>query len=1081
LSIASQLSFFYSSTGTVSIASTANSTSTTTGALVVSGGLGVSGNIYFGGNLYQNGTVFTGSGGGASSSGTSVTISDSAPASPSAGNLWWDSSVGNLAIYYNDGDSSQWVDAVSAYVFPSTVNNLTITTSTQASSTITGALIVTGGAGIGGNLYVGGQMYMGGLTVAAGSTLTNLILSSTSSSTSTTTGALIVTGGAGIGGSVNIGGSLTIGTTLLVNGTALSPVSISDSAPTSPSSGQLWWDSSVGNLAIYYNDGDTSQWVDAVSSYVFPSTINNLTITTSTQATSTTTGALIVTGGAGIGGSMYVASTSYIAGAQIITTATIGNYAAASGGGTGTTSTFVISNITQSSNTFSGALQVWGGAGVGGNMYIGGNTVIQSTTNSTSTNTGALVVRGGVGLSGNLYISGSIVDVTAGVIIGGQTTGTTSTFLISNTTTSTSTTTGAFVVSGGAGIGGNLYVGGDIVASKLTIEYTTITTTVVTTDDIIRTSNSTVSTSTTTGALVITGGVGIGGTLYAGAIYSSGTLLSSGRATVSDSAPTSPLSGQLWWDSSVGNLAIYYNDGDSSQWVDAVNTVAGGSSSSSSSGSSSTGTIVTISDNAPSSPSTGTLWWDSSVGNLVIYYNDGDSSQWVDAVNSVAKSSSFDSITVSGNAGIGTSSPPQKLTVNGAAGNPATSGSTQNGITRLSNTTDNGVLDIGIKAGGTGAWLQSTDGGASGMANQYPLLLNPVGGNVGIGVSSTIAKLTVINTADVNKQIVFSDNATYYGSVSHNAGTGSNEYRTEASGLHRFFQGTSATADLILNASGNLGLGVTPSANEFGKNLQINQTILNDDNAGTNHLTKNAFYNSGWKYISTDFASKYTQASSVHSWYTAPSGTAGNAITFTQAMTLNASGNLLLGTTSQFPSATSRLAIGYNVADFVTTMQNSNASPFGTYIKYSGAAPNNSSNEFIYCHDGTLRFSVMSNGGISNYSGNNVNLSDRREKTNFAPAKSYLDVICAIPIQTFNYIDQNLEEDGGLTLGVVAQDVQAVAPELVMESNKGTKEEPKMRLSIYQTDLQYALMKCIQEQQALIESLTERLTALESK
>jgi hypothetical protein len=123
--------------------------------------------------------------------------------------------------------------------------------------------------------------------------------------------------------------------------------------------------------------------------------------------------------------------------------------------------------------------------------------------------------------------------------------------------------------------------------------------------------------------------------------------------------------------------------------------------------------------------------------------------------------------------------------------------------------------------------------------------------------------------------------------------------------------------------------------------------------------------------------------------------------------------------------------------------------------------------------------SVRSNGGIANFSANNANLSDRREKTNFAPAKSYLDVICAIPVQTFNYIDQNMEEDGGLTLGVVAQDVEAVAPELVSESNWGTEEAPKMRLSIYQTDLQYALMKCIQEQQALITALTTRITALE--
>lgn len=75
-----------------------------------------------------------------------------------------------------------------------------------------------------------------------------------------------------------------------------------------------------------------------------------------------------------------------------------------------------------------------------------------------------------------------------------------------------------------------------------------------------------------------------------------------------------------------------------------------------------------------------------------------------------------------------------------------------------------------------------------------------------------------------------------------------------------------------------------------------------------------------------------------------------------------------------------------------------------------------------------------------------------------------------------------MEGDSGLTLGVVAQDVQAVAPELVTESNWANKDdEPKMRLSIYQTDLQYALMKCIQEQQAIITALTTRITALENK
>jgi len=72
------------------------------------------------------------------------------------------------------------------------------------------------------------------------------------------------------------------------------------------------------------------------------------------------------------------------------------------------------------------------------------------------------------------------------------------------------------------------------------------------------------------------------------------------------------------------------------------------------------------------------------------------------------------------------------------------------------------------------------------------------------------------------------------------------------------------------------------------------------DDAGI-ELSSNA-YRSGsgsYIYLNTDNSASYRQYSGTHQWFTAPSGTAGNAITFTQAMTLDASGNLLVGTTSQ--------------------------------------------------------------------------------------------------------------------------------------------------------------------------------------
>jgi len=435
----------------------------------------------------------TGGGGGAS-----VTISDSAPISSSAGNLWWDSSVGNLAIYYVDAAGGQWVDAVSSYVFPSTVNNLNISTATQSVSTTTGALVVTGGVGIGGNLYVGGGaaststttgalvvtggvgiggnlnvagtitsnqltvqyttitnvtiittdvftltntttvvstttgalvvaggvgigggLFVGGAITATSLTLLsgeteqgNVSILSTTSSNSTTTGALTVTGGVGIGGNLNLGGSLNIGTTLLVNGVTLNPVTISDSAPATPAAGQLWWDSNIGNLAIYYVDTLGGQWVDAVSSYVFPSSVNNLSVTTSTQSASTTTGALVVAGGVGVGGALYINTTSFIANSQIITTATIGSYAASN---TGTTGTFLISNLTTATyniaNTSTGVTTGTGALTVQGGVFISNtaSAAIQlSATTASNTVTAALIVAGGAYIGGSIVYNGLI-------------------------------------------------------------------------------------------------------------------------------------------------------------------------------------------------------------------------------------------------------------------------------------------------------------------------------------------------------------------------------------------------------------------------------------------------------------------------------------------------------------------------------------------------------------------------------------------------------------------------------------------------------------------------------------------------
>ena len=490
-------------------------------------------------------------------------------------------------------------------------------------------------------------------------------------------------------------------------------------------------------------------------------------------------------------------------------------------------------------------------------------------------------------------------------------------------------------------------------------------------------------------------------------------------------------------------------------------------------------------------------------------------------------------------------------------------GSTSSGLRLASNSGASNGFNIYNDSTTDIAYLTNFYNGATvfGINNAEQMRLTSTG--LGIGTSSPGAKLevNVPGTTGTSSALRLSRGIGY-------GTTDFKQYYTSGTD-YGLTIGNTVSDYLTLNlASGNLGLGVTPSA--WGSDTKAIQLGGSTFSAFAADLRFLGLANARWdgtnfRYLNTVPALQYRMSAGTgaHEWYTAPSGTAGNAISFTQAMTLSSTsgpalrvgvtadlgafnfqaanqvgfsvhnsgssataayfsaasnvaltgagssavvngvdgillgvngteraritsgGVLLVGTTSA-PSiggvSTDHALVASTNGRWTTGFKHTtSATPWGIAIEYSAAAPNDTSSNFLYCYDSApaVRMSVRSNGGIANYQGNDVNLSDRREKTNFAPAKSYLDTICAIPVQTFNYIDQS-EDDPGLTLGVVAQDVQAVAPELVMESNWGTADEPKQRLSIYQTDLQYALMKALQELKAQNDELRARVAALES-
>jgi hypothetical protein len=143
---------------------------------------------------------------------------------------------------------------------------------------------------------------------------------------------------------------------------------------------------------------------------------------------------------------------------------------------------------------------------------------------------------------------------------------------------------------------------------------------------------------------------------------------------------------------------------------------------------------------------------------------------------------------------------------------------------------------------------------------------------------------------------ILSDNGVSSGTAGIKT-TGSND---GILGLQTTTAGGTATTAVTIDTSQNVGIGVTPSAWKSNyKAIQYGSygsALYGRTDTAVAGVASNWYENSSGSdiYINNGYASRYQQASGAHSWLTAASGTAGNTISFTIAMTLNANGVLAL-------------------------------------------------------------------------------------------------------------------------------------------------------------------------------------------
>jgi hypothetical protein len=392
------------------------------------------------------------------------------------------------------------------------------------------------------------------------------------------------------------------------------------------------------------------------------------------------------------------------------------------------------------------------------------------------------------------------------------------------------------------------------------------------------------------------------------------------------------------------------------------------------------------------------------------------------------------------------------------------------GTATLASATITGAATVGTTLGVTGAsTLASAAITGDLTVDTSTLKVDSTNNRVGINYATPAVALHLGTTSATNK---FCINTAVTGSgdiqmrrgsfigFSNAVDNANSEYLFANGGALEF--GINATTAMTLNSTG-LGVGVTPSA-WGGSNRSVIQFPGGNSIQGSGSLGLASFnnaFNDGTNdiYIANGVAYKHIIGTGFQ-WFTAPAGTAGNAISganaFVQAMTLDASGNLLVGKT-----ASSLTTVGFQSAATGETSTAMAASVNGTtqWTTYSTGAA-------------AFRFYVGMGGTV--FATNTVisAISDSRLKENVQDIDVGLSAILALKPRKFDWKAGKGKDIKG-DRGFIAQEFETVFPNLIDEWKDPAPEGEVAYKSVRQ-DLIPVLVKAIQELTARVQTLEAR-------